>query len=539
MAVQRLHGTDGIRGIIATCDPDENPIEKLILQREISPSLMRLIGSATGTILAESKDSPSVVIGWDRRDGNVELVDSLEEGLIDSGCVVTRVGLVPTPGLHNALLTLEADAGMMVTASHNPATDSGVKLFDGLGYKSMPKLEDRISEVAWTPSPLDSNQGSKGTDYDGISGYRKRLKEWVDLLCELFGIDTEDWRSIAAPQGILLDSSGGATTNWMAFGITRRGLECEEVSDTDRELNDGCGAGELSPTDCWTVSELMEEDFEHALLSAIQERLHENDGMPPWSEGDLVAAALDGDGDRCLLIEATVDGLAVVDGDTMAYEWSQALLQTEVDELTTAYSIESDLSLPAALDRLGTKGIQTAVGDRWLAEALISSIGIGETIPGVVGCEDSGHLVLPCPHPVKVSHWGLVGDGAATLLAILSARAALGESRQILRAGWKNRKSVTDVDRSLWNGRNALAEEVEDMVRTMLSGHLLDRTEISGESNLLLLEGTGPKGRVSVGIRNSGTQAKTTVSLRSEGENLDELMDALVILLTERLVVKG
>jgi phosphoglucosamine mutase len=156
MIGQRLHGTDGIRGLITEDSDSENPIEKLILQREISPSLMQIIGFATGSVIIEQKvgaNPPIVVIGWDRRSGNDKLVTALQAGLQEAGCVIQLVGELPTPGLHHCLLLLEADAGMMVTASHNPATDSGVKLFDKNGYKSMPQLEDLISSrIRWAES---------------------------------------------------------------------------------------------------------------------------------------------------------------------------------------------------------------------------------------------------------------------------------------------------------------------------------------------------------------------------------------------------
>ena len=140
MSRPRLHGTDGIRGKVVDSDGSENPIENLIFQRELSASAMRIAGNATGVILCKHVANiehsisgghvPLVVVGWDRRPRNAELVDALERGLVDGGCRVQRVGEVPTPGLHHCLLESGADGGMMVTASHNPASDSGVKLFD-------------------------------------------------------------------------------------------------------------------------------------------------------------------------------------------------------------------------------------------------------------------------------------------------------------------------------------------------------------------------------------------------------------------------
>ena len=123
MTRPRLHGTDGIRGRIESFDgDDEAALNALIERRVLSNRSMRIIGEATGLFLIEDVgESPLVIIGWDRRDGNAALVDSLESGLGAAGCRTLRVGELPTPGLHNAVLASAADAGMMVTASHNPA----------------------------------------------------------------------------------------------------------------------------------------------------------------------------------------------------------------------------------------------------------------------------------------------------------------------------------------------------------------------------------------------------------------------------------
>jgi len=567
MAGERLHGTDGIRGRIGSCESDESPIEKLISQREISPDLFALIGQATGIVIVDQVggkarpdfSSPLVVVGWDRRDGNEALVSALEAGLLRSGCRVQRVGEVPTPGLHHCILLLEADAGMMVTASHNPATDSGVKLFDGEGYKSMPELEDLISSEIWkldSGSPTSDEGEASGTTpnlsendsgplapFDGLMAYRDHLARWLNTVCDLLAVNPKQWPQAVTEQGLLLDSSGGIATDWLSFGLTRRGLLCDEVSSREYPINKNCGAGEFNPTDSWSNQELVGTQS-HALLQALGEKIRDNEGNPPWSEGELVAAALDGDGDRCLLLEATADGIQIVDGDQMAYDWLQARSTDQPQRL--AHSIESDLCLPAACSALGVETIQNAVGDRWLSNSL-NPIKEGETrlifdesMPLLFGCEDSGHLVMPTPHPLKQNHWSLAGDGAATLLSQLCARLALGPSRKTLERGWKGRVSVTGVDRSRWNGRNELATKVGEIVDNTLSEATLKSVEVEGETSLLLLEGTLDGEAVSIGIRNSGTEAKTSVSMRSSSQNnvesLTALMNQLGDFLSENLI---
>ena len=578
MSRPRLHGTDGIRGKVVDSIHSENPIENLILQRELSASVMRIAGKATGLVLGDHGADlehprpdghiPLVVVGWDRRPRNAELVDALEQGLVEGGCRVQRVGEVPTPGLHHCLLEADADGGMMVTASHNPASDSGVKLFDRHGYKSMPALEDRISEVAWdlAADASDTGEGGGGAarqtldEIDGQRAYRMGLKRRLELFEQMFGMDFKacDWSDVVAPIGLLLDSSGGAATDWLAAGISQRGLLTVEVSDREQEINWECGAGGLSPTDSWSHEQLVEDIHHHALIRAVADRLRENDGMPPWEEGQLVGAALDGDGDRCLLLEASGDGVRVVDGDRMADDILRAAHANGMTAgWTLACTIETDLALPASLDRFHepVDCIQTAVGDRWLAHALMPQdeapgrLLRGDQIPARIGCEDSGHLVMPAPHPTKPQYWSLVGDGAATLLSVLCARASLAQSSGPtpvgFKSGWKRRVSVIGAERERWDGQNELADEVERFVRERLSerGELTDwhRVEVAGEPALLLLEGRFDGAAVSVGVRNSGTEAKTSASIRMSGDTLDgNILDGLAVavstLLAQRLI---
>ncbi len=550
MSAFRLHGTDGIRGRVSHCESGESPIEKLKMQGEISPSLFALFGEAVGRITASGGlagphngtsaqerggDGPLLVIGWDRRVGNAELVSALSEGLERSGCRTILVGEVPTPGLHRSIMQLSADGGMMVTASHNPATDSGVKLFDGFGFKSMPELEEQISaEVAslWEQSlarrsmiVADGGASVEIQRFDGLECYRMGLNRWLVELSSIFNTSLSCLGNAVAECGLLIDSSGGAATEWLAAGLSRRGLASKEVSTIDIPINECCGAGELSPTASWSNSELMEGNHQHALLDALAGRLRENDGMAPWHNGDIVAAALDGDGDRCLVLEAEEGGVRVVDGDQMAFDWLNALQAVGFSSAHLAYTIESDLSLPVAGKKNGFRTTQVAVGDRWLSASLRSGFTpsgwLGSpTIPLLVGCEDSGHIIMPRRHPLSSDHWTLVGDGAATLLAHLLARAVLNDKREVLQRGWKARHTVKPSHRVRWDGDNELADEFTELVQSSLGDCELSKVEIAGETSLLLIQGVWKEVQFSIGVRNSGTEAKTAMTIKTAALSL-------------------
>lgn len=543
-----LHGTDGIRGKVSPSpDSDLEALRAIIDKREVNGRAFMIIGEAIGKILAEDLDDfPKVVIGWDRRPGNAMLVSGLTDGLHSSSVRVIHGGIVATPGLHDAVLGTKADAGLMVTASHNPHTDSGVKFFDANGRKSMPSLERRIADIAWeiaekgvNPEP-DPESCLPDRMIHAERGHRSTLAKRMDQMANFFGINVEncDWRNILGTDIFLLDSSGGSATSWLAAGLDRRGIPSKEVSSLEKELNQQCGAGEISPTDTWTWEEMKES--EHLLLKSLAET-HAQD----FPNGSLIGAALDGDGDRCLLIESTENGARVVDGDKMADNVARAWDSIGVPNATMAFTIETDLSLTSSQNRFGMQVnfLECAVGDRWLSDQLSKHLIDSENWPCIIGAEDSGHLVLASPHPEIENKWSLVGDGATTLILQLLVRALQYKNKNMVpsyKSGWKKRTSIIDTDRTKWTGEGMLANNVESMIIDYFGNEncSFSRKSIDGETSLLLLSGNVNKIPVSIGIRNSGTQKKTSVSIRSmkEFEGLNELTELIVEFLTKELV---
>ena len=499
-------GTDGIRGRTANdvSDPEE-AIRLIQEERIITPRLMRLLGSALGL-----QHSGTAVIGWDDRPNNDALVAGLTQGLAISGMEVIHAGLCSTPALHNVLISSGGSLGCMVTASHNPVSDSGVKIFDSDGYKTYPDEEVNISKkmiyLAAEDREVDDillrESVIPALEIDGARLHSDLLRSRSVQLREWFGI----------PRGkILLDSSGGSASTWLAGLLNELGVESEEVSHGVNALNEGCGAGDLSPTDSWSREELPED---HALLSRLKDVYAE--------PGTLVGAALDGDGDRCLLIAATGSGFRVVDGDEMG----RLLCNRPEGDWFLAASIESDLILLEEFE-----SVQTAVGDRWLSDAIRDKLDSG--LVKVLGVEDSGHIVLPMEFDCG---WRLVGDGAATLIAVLGAWNGFSNEH----VGWKQRVSINGSDRSKWNGVNSLSDEVEEFTRDWFvsTGKLTDwtRLRLNGEENLMLLQGRFNDTAFSLGIRNSGTQEKTNISLRFAGrEDGKELVEKLESMLRSEL----
>lgn len=499
-----LFGTDGIRGqVVDSPNSDKDAISQLIENRQVSARLMRLVGEALSRSFT---DDESVIIGWDDRPRNLELVSSLTVGFHLGGLNVIHAGLCATPGLHNAILKTGSALGCMVTASHNPVSDSGVKVFDSGGFKTNPKTELNISKLVAEIANEDKEEVS--TDrvalekpdslFDANTAHKELLKERFSELCDRFATPSQ--------QEIIVDSSRGVAVYWLTDFLNNFGIKATEVSKNASALNEKCGAGEFSPTDSWTWEEAAKSN--HLLIKSLKKT----------SPGKIIAAALDGDGDRCLLIESTDEGCRVVDGDEMG----DHILRSASGKWHLAASIESDLALAASLDRLNASVSfsQTAVGDRWLSHELKSKN------VEVLGVEDSGHLVMSAPN-----HNGgrcLVGDGVASMMAVLCAMASKERSLPFLK-GYKRRVSISPSVRTRWTGKNELADVIEGIANKNLGD--LQRSSLVGEENLMLLENQS----ISIGIRNSGTQAKTNVSLRVvpnhnpylAQKTVDEIIDLL------------
>ena len=518
-----VFGTDGIRGEVdlRPCGTRQ-AIDALLDDRRLTLPLAWLAGQALARTL--DADHAKVVIGWDDRPGNPALVHAVQDAFQAAGWDVTLLGTCATPLVHHVLLETASNAGVMITASHNPVEDSGLKVFDAFGRKSTPELEVRLTRTMLDLAQEDHDLlhlidgGADGLGDDGFEGaHADWLSNRMDDLAGMFP-DTDGALIHDSTMPLLLDLSRGSAIGWLPAWLEARELRVEEVSHAAVAMNRDCGAGELAPGKRWTWEEAASEH--HLLLRHVRRA----------PEGTLIGAALDGDGDRCLLLVAESDGPAVVDGDAMALRLLKAGARDRT--WTVAASIESDLALSSCAQAMPHVGhvMETAVGDRWLSVALANATE-GEA-PCVVGVEDSGHLVLPSRCR---SGWSLVGDGAASLVAVLLA--GLGRRGAVRQAGgWKKRVSIAPADRSRWTGDGPLADAVLATVHATLP-HAVEITAggLEAEPNLLMVQGTVDGTRFSLGVRNSGTQAKTSLSARVDHPRAAAHMEALLTALDDLL----
>ncbi|WP_216210433.1 phosphoglucosamine mutase [Amycolatopsis aidingensis] len=354
----RLFGTDGVRGLA---------------NAELTPELAMSVAASAAQVLAAHDRShrPVAVVGRDPRASGEMLEAAVAAGLASAGADVRLLGVMPTPAVAHLVGALEADLGVMISASHNPMPDNGIKLFGSGGHKLPDGIEDEIEaalgDVATRPT---------GAEIGRVSHAPEALDYYLDHL------------RTASPQPldglrIVVDCANGAAATAAPEVYRRAGAEVIAVyAEPDGvNINDRCGS-----------------THPEALCAAVLE--HRAD----------VGIAHDGDADRCLAVDA--DG-KLVDGDQIMAVL--AIAMAEAGELagdTLVTTVMSNLGLHLAMREHGVNLRTTAVGDRYVLAELRAG---GYSLGG----EQSGHVVLP-------GH-ATTGDGLLTALRLMGRMAATGK----------------------------------------------------------------------------------------------------------------
>jgi len=357
----RLFGTDGVRGLA---------------NRDITVESALKLAQAAAIVLGEESrkrgQKPIAVIGRDPRISGEFLAAAIASGLASSGIDVFDAGVLPTPATAFLTADLDADFGVMISASHNPAPDNGIKFFSRGGHKLADDVEDRI-EAALTEAPL----APVGAEI----GHVQRFADAEDrYLVHLLGTLPNSLNGIK----VVLDCANGAASAVSPEAFRDAGAEVYVIgNDPDgHNINLGCGSTHLS-----------------ALQAAVLERKAD------------IGIAHDGDADRTL----AVDHLGqVVDGDQiMAILALAAKQRGELARNTLVATVMSNLGLRLAMKQAGIELVETKVGDRYVLEQIRDG---GYTLGG----EQSGHLIF--------SRFATTGDGILTGLQIVAQMAATGKS---------------------------------------------------------------------------------------------------------------
>ncbi|MEI7797891.1 MAG: phosphoglucosamine mutase [Actinomycetes bacterium] len=342
-----LFGTDGIRGSAGSADS------------LLNPQLVNSIGVATGTVF---KSQAQILIGRDTRKSGVEIEQALIAGLTSAGVNVTLIGVIPTPGLAHLVLTRKADAAIMITASHNPASDNGIKIFGSNGQKIADEIEREIERlIESSPEIKSAQQGLVAKDENGRNEYITYLLSTISK--SLSGIT------------VVVDCAHGSASTYAPEVLKRAGAEVIVIGATPdgENINKDCGSTHLD------------------LLAA-----------KVLQSGADLGIAHDGDADRALLIDGRGK---IVDGDALLA--LLALSAKRKDELPGNKIVATVMSNLGFLKKMENEGVIVEiaqVGDRYVLEQMLDH-------EIYYGGEQSGHIIL--------RKFATTGDGILTALQIL------------------------------------------------------------------------------------------------------------------------
>ncbi|MBO8195449.1 phosphoglucosamine mutase [Streptomyces oryzae] len=436
----RLFGTDGVRGVA-----NEGLTAELALGLSVAAAHVLTeakAGADAGAAAGASDGSrPVAVVGRDPRASGEFLEAAVVAGLASAGVDVLRVGVLPTPAVAYLTGSLGADLGVMLSASHNPMPDNGIKFFARGGHKLADELEDRIEALHREHAAGEPWARPTGAGVGRVRDYDEGFDNYV---AHLVGVLPNRLDGLK----IVIDGAHGAAARVSPEAFARAGADVITIgTDPDGlNINDDCGSTHLD-----------------GLRDAVVRH------------GADLGVAHDGDADRCLAVDA--DGHEV-DGDQILAVLALAMKEAgQLRKDTVVATVMSNLGFTLAMERAGVDLVQTAVGDRYVLEEMKRG---GFSLGG----EQSGHVIV-------LDH-ATTGDGTLTGLMLAARVAATGKSLAELAAVMERLPqvlvNVPDVDKSRVGTAPELVAAVAEAEREL------------GETGRVLLRpsGTEPLVRVMV-----------------------------------------
>lgn len=365
----RLFGTDGVRG-------EAN--------RELTPELAYRLGRAATLYFGEqTKEQPVMLIGMDTRISGAMFEAALAAGICSAGGKAVIAGVIPTPGIAYLTTHIKAQAGIVISASHNPYHDNGIKFFGGNGYKLPDAVEDQLEELVRKIEAGDDLYRPIGEKVGVISSRHDLIEKYIAYL---LGTVKEDFSGMK----IVLDCSNGASYEAMPILLKRLGAETIVMNDEPNgtNINAGCGSTHLDS--------LREAVVRH--------------------QADL-GIAHDGDADRCLGVDETG---AVIDGDRILVMCALDMMRKgTLKDNTVVSTVMANIGFHQAIKKAGGKVAVTKVGDRYVLENMLEN-------GYVLGGEQSGHIIF--------SEYSTTGDGLLTALQLIRAVKKSGKKASALSA---------------------------------------------------------------------------------------------------------
>lgn len=446
----KLFGTDGIRGVA---------------NETLDCRLAYRVGQAAAISLTKKPGvKPSVVIGKDTRISSDMLEGALIAGLTASGCNVVRLGVIPTPGVAYLTVKLHADAGVVISASHNPFEHNGIKMFSGEGFKLSDALEEEIESLILREGELPVKTGAAlGQVMDGAFTAEQYLDHLASTVGQLPRIR------------VLIDCANGAASATARKLFSRFALNVDYINDTPNgvNINNHCGSTHIE---------------------MLAEKVREG--------GYALGLAFDGDADRCLAVD---ENGGLIDGDQIMAICADTL--TKQGKLTGSgfvATVMSNIGLHKYCAEHGLRLLCAAVGDRNVLE-MMQREGMA------LGGEQSGHIIF-------LEHM-TTGDGQLAALQLLSILAQSGRRASELAS------AVTRYPQVLLNVRVGGNDEKKAIMESPLLGEAIRKAEagLGGNGRVLVrASGTEPLIRVMVEAGSEQTARETAETLVHAVENLQK-----------------
>jgi phosphoglucosamine mutase len=425
--VPRLFGTDGIRGVANV---------------DLKPTMAFALGRATAHRLVGA--GGAIVVGQDTRRSGDMFVAAITAGATSLGVNVHRVGVVPTPALAFIAADPEFTAAIMVSASHNPAEDNGLKVLDANGLKLDDGLEDELEQLIWRAEELVGVPSDRlGVEVDSSGRVARYVADRVRLATT---IDASGLR-------VVLDCANGSACAVGPEILRATGASVEVIHDEPDGVNINLGAGATAP-----------ESLAVAVLAGKAD----------------AGFALDGDADRLIAVDA--DG-QVVDGDRILGILALDLLRRpDAASRTLVVSVLSNGGLQQAVEAAGGNVVRTPVGDKYILEGMgVSGAGLGG--------EKSGHVIVR-EHTTS-------GDGIVTALEILRVMTTTGRSLASLAADIpllpQEQRTIRVRHKDQWEGDHEILTAIAAAERRLgAGGRVLVRPSGTEPALRVMVEGTDP-----------------------------------------------
>lgn len=425
--MRKLFGTDGVRGV-ANKDP-------------MTSEMALKIGRAAAHVFRDSSRRHRIVIGKDTRLSGYMIESALTSGLCSMGIDVLLVGPVPTPGIAFLTRSLRADAGVVISASHNSYEDNGIKFFGRDGFKLADEVEKKIEDLIFSGAidsvrPTASEIGRATRIDDAIGRYNEFVKSSIPR-----GMDFSGLR-------VVMDSANGAAYKIGPHILTELGAEVISLYDQPNGMNINQGCGSLHP-----------EVISRAVVANKAK----------------LGIAFDGDADRLILCD---EKGTIVDGDAlMAICALQMMREGRLKQNTLVATVMSNLGLELAMQKAGGKLLRAAVGDRYVMEKMIEG---GYNLGG----EQSGHIIFLDNNTT--------GDGIISALQVLTIMQQTGKPLSELAACMKTYPQILV---------NVKVKERKDLATIPEVARRMAELEkmLDGTGRLLVrYSGTEPKVRVMI-----------------------------------------